>query len=815
MNDISLALRQLWKNPGFTFVAVLTLALGIGANTAIFSAVNAVLLKPLPYREPDRIMVIWADNPSYNLGFHELPPSQRDMIDWREQAKSFEGIAGVSSATIDLSRQDNTKRVGAVSTTANLFSVLGVQPILGRTFTVVEEQPGKDKVVILSYALWQGEFGGARNLVGSPILLNNEPYVVVGIMPPGFSFPRSAEMPPPYGLPEKTDVWLPASGTAQYWQDDINRHFIVLGRLKPGVDIKQARAEMTSMAHRAAQERPATHTGWLTHLRPLPMQVAGKTRPVLFVLLGSVGLLLLIACANVANLLLCRSTARRKEMAIRAAIGAGRGRVIRQLLTESLVLALLGGFFGLFLGMLALKILIAASPPNIPRLHEAVFDGSVFGFSLLVSLGTGFLFGAAPAWIVSKVNLSEALKASGRGNSAEDRGRKLGGLVSFEAAIAVVLLVGAALVVQSFRRLLSVDPGFVKTGVCALDLTFRGQRFEKGESRIAFFDQIQERLQRLPGVRAAGAVSHLPLSGHENVGYFLVEGAPEPLTGHEPLAEERFVTLGCLEAMGVSFVKGRSFDVTDGLGKTPVAIVNETLVHEFFPGTEVLGKRIKPKDEKDWLTIVGVIRDLRGAGLDVTPRPAIYRHHRQNPGYWDEMTVVVRCADASLAGSFEESLRREIKAIDPSLPVANFQTMETLLSNSTARPRFSSYLLTLFAAIALILTTIGLYGVVAYSVSQRTREFGIRLALGAQRSELLTLIVRHGMRPALLGVGLGIAAALGLTRFLASQLYDLNPADPVTIISVSVALTAVTLFACWVPARRAANVDPMVALRYE
>jgi putative ABC transport system permease protein len=815
MHDLRFAFRQLSKNIGFTFVAVLTLALGIGANTAIFSAVNAVLLKPLPYREPNRIMLIWVDNPSYNLGFHELPPSQRDMIDWRDQAKSFEGIAGVSSATIDLNRQDSIKRVGAVSATANLFSTLGVQPMLGRIFTAEEEQPGKDKVVIISYALWQSEFAGAQNLIGSPISLNNEPHIVVGIMAPGFSFPRSAEMPPPYGLPEKTDLWLPASGNAQYWQDDINRHFIVLGRLRPGVDIRHAQAEMTSLAERATRERPATHTGWITHLRELPIQVAGKTRPVLFVLLASVGFLLLIACANVANLLLCRSTARRKEMAIRAAIGAGRGRVIRQLLTESLLLAVLGGFFGLFLGMVALRVLIAASPPNIPRLHDAVFDSTVFGFSLLISLGTGFLFGSAPAWIVSKVNLSEALKASGRSNSAEGRGRRLGGLVPFEAALAVVLLVGAALMVQSFRRLSSVDAGFVKTGVCALELTFRGERFEKGESRIAFFAQMRERIEGLPGVRGVGAISHLPLSGHENVGYFFVEGAPEPPTGHEPLAEERFVTTGCLEAMGVSFVRGRGFGTEDGQGKTPVAIVNETLVHEFFPGREVLGKRIRPKEEKEWLTIVGVVRDLRGAGLDVTPRPAIYRHHRQNPGFWDEMTVVVRCADASVARLFEESLRHEIRAIDPTLPIANFRTMETLVSNSTARPRFSSFLLTVFAAIALILTMVGLYGVVAYSASQRTRELGIRLALGAQRSELLALVVKHGMRPALLGVGLGIAAAFGLTRFLASQLYEVNPTDPLTIISVSAILTVVALFACWIPARRAANVDPMVALRYE
>ncbi len=815
MNDLKFAIRQLAKNPGFTAVAAVTLGLGLGANTAIFSVVNAVLLKPLPYRDPDRLMLIWTDNPAYNLGIHELPPSQRDLIDWRAQARSFDQIAAVSSETTDLNREADSTRIGAVKVTANFFSTLGIQPEHGRTFTADEEQPGKDKVVVLSHALWQREFGGNPNLVGTTISLNNERRLVVGIMPPGFSFPHSAEMPAPYHLPPQTDLWLPASGDARFWQDDINRQFIVLGRLKPSVTMKHAQVEMSSLAQRAAKERPATHSGWSTYLRALPRQVAGQTRPVLFVLLGAVGFVLLIACANVANLLLCQSAARRKEMAIRSAIGAGRGRVIRQLFTESLLLAALGGLVGLLVGNAGLKLLLALSPPNIPRLHEASLDGSVFAFSLAITLATGLLFGLVPAWNAAKANLNEVLSGAGRGHSASGRTRSFGSLVTAETAVAVLLLVGATLMLESLRKLLALDPGFIKTGVCSLDVTFRGTRYQNGEARIALFDQLRERLRGLPGIAEVGAISHFPLTGNENVGYFSLEGAPDPTPGHEPLAENRLATVGCFEAMGFKLLRGRDFDTSDGFGKNPVAIVNETLVHQFFPGKDPLGKRIKLKESNDWLTIIGVIADVRGAGLELSPRPAIYRDHRQDPGYWEEMTLVVRGAKASAIPSFEGVLRREIGKIDPTLPAANFRTIEGVLSNSMARPRFSSFLLSVFAATALGLTMIGLYGVVAYSVSQRTRELGIRVALGARRRDLLALVVGQGLRPALVGLAFGLAGAFALTRFLSSQLYEINPTDPLTLIGVSLVLLAVAMLACWVPARRAAAVDPVVALRAE
>jgi len=815
MNDLKFAVRQLVKNPGFTAITTLTLALGIGANTAIFSVLNTVLLKPLPFHDPDRIMMIWTDNPSYNLGFHELPPSQQDLADWREQAKSFESIAAMGSATIDLKRPEGSVRVGAVTVTANLFETLGVRPMLGRTFNKEEEQPGKDRVVILSHALWLREFGANPAIVGSTISLNNDQRVVVGIMPPGFSFPHAIEMPLTYGLPAEAELWLPASGDARFWADDVNRQFIVLGRLKPGISLRQAQAEMDSIALRVAKDRPATHAGWSTHLRPLAVQMAGPARSLLFVLVASVAFVLLIAGVNVAGLLLCRSVARQRELAIRAAIGAGRLRVFRQLFTETLLLAALGGLVGVLLGNIGLKALIAFSPSNIPRIHETVLDRRVLLFSAGLSLITGTLFGLAPAWTASRLNLSEVLKSSDRGNSVNGKVLRFGTLIASQTGIAIILLTGAMLTLQTLQKLIKLDPGFAKTGICTIDLTFRGPRYEKGEARIAFFGQLEEQLKNIPGIRAVGAISHLPLSGHENVAYFRAEGADEPAPGKEPLAEDRLVTPGCFDALGFTLIQGRSFNGADQMGKISVAVVNEALAHQFFPGANAIGKRIRFKESNDWLTIIGVIRDVHGAGLQLAPRPAVYRNHLQDPGFWDEMTVVMRMTSPGAVPSPERFLRTELRKVDPTLSVANFHAIETLMAESLARPRFTAFLLTLFAGLAIALTMVGLYGVVAYSVNRRTRELGIRVALGASRREVMGLILRQGLRPTVVGVLIGIAGALALTRFLSSQLYGVDPSDPVTLCAACTALLLIAAGACWLPARRAAKVPPMVALRYE
>ena len=817
MNDLRFALRQLARNPGFTLVAVFTLALGIGANTAIFSMVNAVLLKPLPYHQPDRLMMVWADNPTFNLGIHELPPSQRDVVDWRQRAQSFEQVAGISSVQMDLSQNGELKRIGAVSVTANFFPTLGVSPARGRSFTAEEEQPGKDKVVVISDGLWQREFGGDPGILGTTINLNNESRVVVGIMPAGFNFPRSTEMPAPYNLPAQSELWVPVAGDAKFWQDDVNRQFIVFGRLRSGVALPQAQAEMDVLAQQSARDRPETHAGWSTHLRPLTQQVTGQTRPLLYALLAAVAFVLLIACVNAASLQLCRSAARRKEMAIRAAIGAGRARVIRQLLTESVLLSLMGGTLGLILGIGSLKLLLVLSPPSMPRLQEAVFDGWVFAFTVVLTLMTGVLFGLVPALHASKINLSEALNAAGKGNSDGGRWRSQVGLITGQVAVALALLVGAALVIQSFQRMLELDPGFSKVGVASFDLTFRGANYEQGKSRLEVFRQIQERLSRLPGVESVALVSHLPLGGSENVSYFFVEGMPAAQPGQEPLGQQRLVTAGYFRAMGVGLVRGRDFGPADTMGKPLVAVINETLSRQFFPGTDPIGKRIRMKDfgENEWCEIVGVVRDVRANALEVKPTPGYYLAHSQLPTYWEEMKVVVRGGNAGQSLPSEALLRREMAAIDPALPMANYRTIEELISKAVAGPRFGSLLLGMFAGTALLLTMVGLYGVVAYTVSRRIRELGIRLVLGAQRGEVLRLVLSEGMRPVLVGLGLGLAMALALGRFLASLLFEIQPTDPITLVMASVVLLAVTVLACWLPARRASRIDPLVALRSE
>jgi putative ABC transport system permease protein len=816
MNDLKFAIRQLLKNPGFTAVAVLTLALGIGANTGIFSVVNAVLLKALPYHEPERIMMLWTDNPSMNLGFHELPPAPPDLLDWRNQAQSFEQIAAFKTKLADLSEQGEPERVGGVLVTANFFSLLGVQPMFGRVFSTDEEQPGKNQVAIISHGLWQRRFGGDANIIGQLITLNHERWAIIGVMPPGFSFPRGAEMPSGYALMAQTDVWLPYAAGQEYWLNSDSREFIAMGRLKPGVTLARAQAEMTGIAQRQAQAYPKTHAGWTVHLRPLARQVAGKTRPVLFVLLGAVALVLLIACANVANLLLCRSAARRKEMAVRAAIGAGRGRIIRQLLSESVLLALLGGGIGLVLGAWGVRVILAFSPPNIPHLDETTLDGRVLLFSLVVSLATGIIFGLAPACHATKFNLSEALNADGRSGTAAGRHHTHRLLVISEVALAVILLTGAALMVQSLAHLQAVDPGFKPQRVAAFDVGLNGANYDNPARWRQFYRNARERLRNIPGVRAAAAISNLPLGEVESLNYLFVEGTPPPSAGNAPLVEDRKITPGYFATMGVSLVRGRDFTDNDAPGQPNVCIINDTLAREFFSGADPIGKRLKmartDEPEHPWFTIVGIAGDVRSYGLDVKPRPQICTTVEQNTDNY--MSLIVR-ADALPATALEGAIRTAMKSLDPTLAVANFRTMESLVSNAMARPRFSTFLLGLFAATALVLTMVGLYGVVAYAVNQRTREIGIRIALGASQRRILALVVRQGMFPALLGLAIGISGALALTGLLANQLYEVKPTDPLTFLCVITVLLLVALAACFLPAWRAAGVNPTEALRYE
>jgi predicted permease len=814
--DLRYGARMLSKNPGFTLIAVITLALGIGANTAIFSVINSVLLRPLAYRDPDRLLMIWTDNPAYQLGFHEFPGANADLPEWRATATSFEQIAIFQSDTAGLSEGGEPERVGGIDMSANLLPMLGVQPLLGRNISAEEEQLGRDRVMIISYALWQRRFGGETEILGKTITVDGVPRTVIGIMPEGFHFPRANEMPQAYHLRGDTDVWTPLARGADYWLNRKSRELVVLiGRLKAGVTQAQAQAEMDAIAARQARDYPETHGGWRVWLTPLFNQIVGQTRTPMLVLLGAVGFLLLIACANIASLLLARAAARRREMAVRAAIGAGRARIIRQLLTESLLLATFGGSLGLLLGYWGLDLLLSFIPSTMPRLQDISLDTHVLLFTALISVLTGVLFGLVPAWQASKVNLAEALKNAGRTNSAGsgrgNRGHSL--LVTAEVALAAVLLVGAVLMLQSFQRLMAVDPGFRPEGVASFEMELSSARYPDSGRRAQLFEQARARVRSLPGVRAVGAVNILPLSGYEDMEWFAVEGAEPVPPGKEPLAEDRVITPGYLEAMGVSLISGRDFDAADSMSKPPVIIVNDTLARQFFPGGDAVGKRIKNVlSDQGWRTIVGVVRDVRGSGLELQPRPQLYRPHAQRPQ--GVMWMAVR-ADATALPSLRSAIQQEFKQLDAMLPLANYRTMPELVARAVARPRFSALLLGLFAAAALMLTVVGLYGVVAYGVNQRTREIGIRMAIGAQRQNVVALVIRQGMQPAFAGVGIGMVVAFALMRLLSSQLYEIKPTDPVTFGIVAFGLIFVSLVACYIPARRATKIDPMEALRIE
>jgi putative ABC transport system permease protein len=817
IQDLRFGARMLLKQPGFTLIAALTLALGIGANTAIFSVINGVLLRPLDFRDPHRLFMLWTDNPIYQLGFHEFPAANTDLAEWRAAATSFEQFAAFQSSPADLSDGGDPERVGGVEVTANLLPLLGVQPLLGRNISAEEEQPGRDRVALISHALWRRRFGGDAEILGKAITVNGAPRTVIGIMPEGFHFPRATEMPQAYHLPERADLWTPLARDAGYWLNRNQRQLVlIVGRLKAGVTQAQAQAEMDGVAARQARAYPQTHGGWRVWLTPLYNQVVGQTRTPLLVLLGSVGFLLLIACVNIASLLLSRAAARRREMAVRAAIGSGRARIIRQLLTESLLLATLGGGLGLLFGYWGLNLLLGFIPPTVPRLQDISLDAHVLLFTSLISILTGALFGLVPAWQASKVNLTEALKDAGRANSA---GRGVSGpsghglLVTAEVALVTILLIGAVLMLQSFRRLLAVDPGFKSEGVATFEVSLPVARYPDGGKRAQFFDRARAQLGSLPGVRAVGAISNLPLSGNESMDYFVVEGAEPAPRGKEPLAEDRVIIPGYFEAMGVSLISGRNFEATDGADKPPVAIVNETLARQFFPGGDAVGKRIKRVlGDKDWRTIVGVVRDVRGHALETRARPQLYRAHAQAP--YGNMAMTAR-ADATALPALRSAIQQEFKRLDATLPVANYRTMPELVEKATARPRFITLLLGLFAAIALMLTVVGLYGVVAYGVNQRTREIGIRVALGARRQNVMSLVIAQGARPAFVGVGVGTVGAFALMRLLTTQLYEIKPTDPATFGIVALGLLLVSLIACYIPARRATKVDPLTALRHE
>ncbi len=808
MNDLKFALRQLLKNPGFTAVAVLTLGLGIGANTAIFSVINGVLLRPLPYRDPDRLVTVCQS--SIKRGFSQVLVTPATLRDWREQNLVFEELGGQIYESVNLTGIERPEHVHAAWTTANYFSVFGVPPLMGRTF-IAEDNPPGHRVVVLSHGLWVRSFGGDRRVIGKSITLNGLNYVVVGVMPPDFRIYQPAAV---FGLPTgdvQPQLWVPHPGSMT---ERTNHFFLAFARLKAGVTAAQAQSELCTISERLSQEWPS-QKDWGASVQPLNEQIVGGSRPALRLLLGAVGFVLLIACANVANLSLARSVARRKEFAVRSALGAARSRLVQQLLVESTTLAVLGGGLGVLLARWGLAGLMALQPASLPRLDEIRLDGSVLSFTLLVSLLTGLMFGLAPAIHASKPDLNEALKEGGHG-CAEGRHRQRvrAILVVAEVALAMMLLAGAGLMINSFVRFSRINPGFEPEQLVTFDFSLSGGAYAEDSQRISLVRQLRDRVQAKPGIGSVATVYGLPFGTMLNaVVGAIIDGRPESESRARARAALRVVSSDYFRTMGVPLLAGRAFsDELDTLNSPPALIINETFARKYFPGEDPVGRRIQLFTlSSNWHEIVGVIKDVKLTGLDAPATPEVYQSDLQS-GVW-MFSLVVR--STLPLREIEKMVRAEAAALDKELPTFNVRTMGQAISTSVAPRRFIMMLIGLFAALALMLTAVGIYGVVSFSVSQQTREIGIRIALGAPRRTVLGHVLRQGTVVALVGIAIGLAGSFGLTRLIANQLFGVSATDPTTFVIVATLLMLVTLTACYLPARRATKVDPMAALRHE
>jgi predicted permease len=803
IKDIRFGIRMLVKSPGFTIVAVIALALGIGANSAIFSVVNTVLLRPLPYKEPERLVMVWED--ATHQGFPRNSASAANYIDWRDQNQVFEGMAAIARQSFNLTGFGEPEKIDGRRVSAGLFNLLGVEPQLGRAFLPEEDQPGANRVVIISHGLWQRRFGSDRAITGKTLTLNGESFMVVGVMPQAFQFPSREDQ-----------LWIPIALSSQEAANRGRHYLEVIGRLKPDVSIEQAQSEMQSIAARLQQQYPKTNTRIGSSVISLHEQVVGDIKPALLVLLGAVGFVLLIACANVANLLLARAAGRQKEIAIRVALGAGRFRLIRQLLTESLLLAGLGGVVGLVLAIWGTGLLKTFIPENISQAKAISIDGKVLVFTLGVSLLTGLIFGLAPLTQGSKLNLNEVLKEGGRDSAAGSRGNRIRGLlVIAEVAISLILLIGAGLLINSFLRLRSVDPGFRPDNLLTMQIVLPTQKYPEPANRSAFYTELLSRIESLPGVKSAAVTNWLPLTMQGDTNGISIEGRPDPPPDQKPDVVTRVISPQYFSTMSIQLLQGRQFIEQDRADSPGVAVISETMARRLWPGEDPIGKRLKvgpTTSPVPWLQIVGVVKDVRQFELDSEPRLQMYLPHDQFAFFRPNYLVVKTDGDPL---SLAATVRRTVWDMDKDQPVSNIRTMEGILSESVARQRFSMLLLVTFATLALVLAAVGLYGVMSYSVAQRTREIGIRMALGAQARDVLKMVVGQGIKLVLIGVAIGLAAALILTRLMSSLLFGVSATDPTTFITISLVLISVALLASYIPARRATKIDPLIALRYE
>jgi len=803
---------MLVKQPWFTAVAVLTLALGVGANSAVFSIVNSLLLNPLPYRDSERLAIIWSHSPGANVDKDWPSPGQFQAI--KDNSSVFEDIALVHGRSLNVGGLSNPTRVGAIDASSNLLPLLGTKPLLGRLFLAEEDTPDKPHTVVLSNAFWRREFGGNENVLQNSLLLNGEKYQIVGVLPPDFSLgfeviPTVASIPEP-------DMFLPLPMTSEARQEQGDENYNLVARLKPGASIAQAQSELDVATKRLAEQFPDHYPAsrrFSFSIKPLLEQVVGDVRRPLFVLLAAVGCVLLIACANVANLLLTRATAREREIAIRSALGAARARLVRQLLTESVLLSVIGGVLGLLLAYWLLSVLRWFGPSNLPRLPAIRMDARVLAFTSTIAVLTGILFGMVPAIRTSNLNLTEALKEGARNvaGGRHDRLRKL--LVVAELALSLVLLISAGLLIRSFMSVERVNPGFNAQNVLGMRLSVAGTSY-KGERREIFYRELLERVRGLAGVQSAAISDNLPLSGGIGWGGITIEGH-QAAAGQEMIqSDARAAGVGYFETMMIPLRNGRLFDEHDSEKSTPVIVIDEKMARSYWPNSNPVGGRIKFGDldsKNEWMTIVGVVGSVKQYDLESESRVTMYLPAAQALGTTMYLVARTSVAPASLAAN----ITSQVRSMDPNIPIFDIKTMDQRLSESLARRRFSMLALGVFAGFALLLAMIGIYGVISYSVAQRTTELGIRMALGASRLDVLRLVLLAGFKLALTGIAVGIVISFAVTRFMSSLLFGVRATDIYTFGALSLLLIAVSLLACYLPARRATKVDPLVALRYE